>query len=135
MAAAPETRALPFAYTIQPGDNISDLQVTGVNLIGGATILDSFNSSLSTSVTADLGVQVITLVTNPRMSEGNLVYPMYQASFAHIPDNAGFGYWSGQADARLLGLTPARSPARSAPRNHVVCAPGARSRGRGDRRD
>ena len=32
------TSALQFGYTIQPGDNIANLQVTGVNLTGGATI-------------------------------------------------------------------------------------------------
>ena len=96
------TSALQFAYTVQPGDNIANLQVTGVNLTGGATILDSFDSSLSTNVTANLGVQVITLVTNLNSSEDNLVYLMYQASFARIPDYAGFEYWAGQADARQL---------------------------------
>ena len=94
------TSALQFAYTVQPGDNIANLQVTGVNLTGGATILDSFDSSLSTNVTANLGVQVITLVTNLHTSADNLVYLLYQASFARIPDYAGFEYWAGQADAR-----------------------------------
>jgi hypothetical protein len=96
------TSALQFAYTIQPGDNSANLQVTGINLTGGATILDSFDSNLSTSVTASLGVQVVTLVNNLQTTADNLVYLLYQASFARMPDYAGFEYWAGQADARHL---------------------------------
>jgi hypothetical protein len=99
------TSALQFSYTVQPGDNIANLQVTGLNLTGGATILDVFDNSLSTNVTANLGVQVITLVTNLHTSADNLVYLLYQASFARIPDYAGFEYWAGQADARSLGAS------------------------------
>ena len=60
------TSALQFGYTIQPGDNIANLQVTGVNLTGGATILNSFDSSLSTNVAAQLGVQVIWSISQRR---------------------------------------------------------------------
>ena len=94
------TTALQFAYTVQPGDNTSDLQVTGVNLPNGATIHDASGDVPSTAVTADLGIQVITLVTNLQSNEDHLVYLMYQASFARIPDYAGFEYWAGQADAQ-----------------------------------
>ncbi|MGA8170940.1 MAG: NF038122 family metalloprotease [Methylocystis sp.] len=96
------TSALQFAYTVQPSDNTSDLSVTGLSLTGGATILDALDNSLSTSVTANLGVQIITLVTNLSSSEDSLVYLMYQAAYDRVPDYAGFTYWAGQADARQL---------------------------------
>ena len=53
-------------------------------------------------MTADLALQVVTLVTNLHSNEDNLVYLMYQASFDRMPDYAGFEYWAGQADARQL---------------------------------
>jgi hypothetical protein len=96
------TNTLQFSYVVQPGDNSSDLQVTGLNLPAGATIQDSYGNILPNNVAADLGVQVVTLVTNLHSSEDNLVYLLYQASFARIPDYAGFEYWAGQADGRQL---------------------------------
>jgi hypothetical protein len=94
------TTALQFAYTVQPGDSASDLQVTGLNLPGGATIHDASGNAFSTAVTGNLGLQVITLVTNLQSNEDHLVYLLYQASFARVPDYAGFEYWAGQADAQ-----------------------------------
>jgi hypothetical protein len=96
------TNALQFAYVVQAGDGASDLQVTGLNLTGGATILDANDNSLATTVSANLGVEIITLVTNLTSSQDTLVYELYQATFDRIPDYAGFTYWAGQADARQL---------------------------------
>ncbi len=96
------TNTLQFSYVVQPGDNTSDLQVTGLNLPNGATIHDASGNAFSTAVTADLGVQVVTTVTNLQTSEDHLVYLMYQASFDRMPDYGGFEYWAGQADARQL---------------------------------
>ena len=62
------TNALQFSYVVQPGDNTSDLRVTGLNLGNGATIHDASGAAFSTAVTADLGVQVVTLVTNLQSS-------------------------------------------------------------------
>ena len=96
------TNALQFSYTVQPGDNTSDLQVTGLNLPSGATIHDASGNAFSTAVTADLGIQVVTTVTNLQTSEDHLVYLLYQATYDRMPDYAGFEYWAGQADARQL---------------------------------
>ncbi len=41
----------------------------------------------------------ITLVFNLHSSEDTLVYELYQAAYARIPDFAGFEYWAGVADA------------------------------------
>lgn len=41
----------------------------------------------------------ITLVFHLHSSEDTLVYELYQAAFARIPDLAGFTYWAGVADA------------------------------------
>ena len=96
------TDALQFSYTVQPGDNTSDLQATGLNLPNGASIHDASGNAFSTAVTANLGVEVVTTVTNLQSSEDHLVYLLYQAAYDRMPDYAGFEYWAGQADARQL---------------------------------
>ncbi len=96
------TDALQFSYTVQPGDNASDLQATGLNLPNGASIHDASGNAFSTAVTANLGVEVVTTVTNLQSSEDHLVYLLYQAAYDRMPDYAGFEYWAGQADARQL---------------------------------
>ena len=92
------TNTLQFSYVVQPGDNTSDLQVTGLNLPAGATIEDPYGNIMPNNVAADLGLQVVTLVTNLHSSEDNLVYLLYQAAFDRIPDYAGFEYWAAYAD-------------------------------------
>ena len=92
------TDALQFSYTVQPGDNTSDLQATGLNLPNGASIHDASGNAFSTAVTANLGVEVVTTVTNLQSSEDHLVYLLYQAAYDRMPDYAGFEYWAGQAD-------------------------------------
>jgi hypothetical protein len=96
------TNALQFSYSVQPGDNASGLEVTGLDLPNGATIHDGSGNALSTAVTANLGVEVVTLVTNLHSSEDSLVYQLYQAAYDRMPDYAGFAYWAGQADARQM---------------------------------
>ncbi|MGA8170939.1 MAG: DUF4214 domain-containing protein [Methylocystis sp.] len=96
------TNTLEFSYVVQAGDNISDLQVTGLNLANGATIQDPYGNIMPNNVATDLGLQIITLVTNLHSSEDNLVYLLYQAAYDRIPDYAGFEYWANQADARQL---------------------------------
>jgi hypothetical protein len=54
------TNALTFTYTVQPGDNTPDLQVTGLNLPNGASIEDAAGNNLSGPVTADLALQINT---------------------------------------------------------------------------
>ncbi len=94
------TTVLRFSYTVQPGDGAADLQVTGLDLPSGATIADAGGQALSTAVTADLGLRIITLVTNLTTAEDHLVYLLYQAAFDRMPDYAGLEYWAGQADAQ-----------------------------------
>ena len=96
------TSALQFSYMVLPGDNVSSLEVTGLNLPNGATIHDASGNALSTAVSANLGVDVITVVTNLTTSEDTLVYELYQAAYNRMPDYAGFTYWAGQADARQM---------------------------------
>ena len=62
------TNTLTFTYTVQSGDNVADLQVTGLNLPSGATIQDAAGNNLSGSVTGDLGIQIDT--TPPAVTEG-----------------------------------------------------------------
>jgi hypothetical protein len=50
--------ALAFTYTVQPGDNTADLQVTGLNLLTGASIEDSTGRNLAGAVSGDLGLHV-----------------------------------------------------------------------------
>ena len=61
------TNTLTFTYTVQPGDNVADLQVTGLNLPSGATIQDAAGNNLSGSVRGDLGIQIDT--TPPAVTE------------------------------------------------------------------
>ena len=61
--------ALVFIYTVQPGDNAADLQVTGLKLPSGTTIQDAASHNLSGDVTADLHLKIDTLAP----TEQNLV--------------------------------------------------------------
>jgi RTX calcium-binding nonapeptide repeat (4 copies)/Protein of unknown function (DUF2974) len=54
------SRTLTFTYTVEPGDNITDLQVTGLNLPNGATIADGAGNALTGSVAQDLALQIDT---------------------------------------------------------------------------
>ena len=62
------TESLTFKYTVQPGDNIADLQVSGLNLNGG-TIQDSSGIPLIGSVQGDLALQIDTTAPTPFMSD------------------------------------------------------------------
>jgi hypothetical protein len=54
------TNSLTFTYTVQPGDNTANLQVTGINLNGG-TIQDGGGAALSGPVQGDLGLHIDTI--------------------------------------------------------------------------
>jgi probable HAF family extracellular repeat protein/ELWxxDGT repeat protein len=64
------TNALTFTYTVQPGDNIPDLQVTGLNLNGG-TIQDGAGTTLSGLVQGDLALQIDTTAPTVSVSIDN----------------------------------------------------------------
>ena len=67
-AAGSGTQSLTLKYTVQPGDNIADLQVSGLNLNGG-TIQDSSGIPLIGSVQGDLALQIDTTAPIPFMSD------------------------------------------------------------------
>jgi uncharacterized repeat protein (TIGR03803 family) len=59
------TSALTFSYTVQPGDNIADLQVQGL-LLNGGTIKDGAGSNASVAnAVADLHLQIDTTAPSP----------------------------------------------------------------------
>ncbi len=55
-----DTDTLTFTYTVLPGDNVSDLKVTGLNLPNGATIEDPAGTAMAGSVWQDLTLQIDT---------------------------------------------------------------------------
>ena len=59
-ASGSGTSALTFSYTVRSGDNSSDLQVTGLNLPPGASIVNGAGDQLAGSFAADLMLRVDT---------------------------------------------------------------------------
>ncbi|RXH10119.1 hypothetical protein EAS54_32235 [Bradyrhizobium guangzhouense] len=53
------TDQLTFRYTVHPGDNSADLQVTGFDLSHG-TLKDSAGNAIGGSITSDLGIKIDT---------------------------------------------------------------------------
>ncbi len=92
------TNTLTFAYAVQtgdPGDNVADLQVTGLNLPSGSSIVDSNGNSLSSgSVMADLGIQIDT-TTVPATSVQQEILGLYAALYGRATDFGGISYWTG----------------------------------------
>ncbi len=70
------TDTLTFIYTVQPGDNIADLLVTGLNFPNGASI--DVNGSNLTSLSGDLGLQIDTTAPSvvPAPSFTTIVDPL-----------------------------------------------------------
>lgn len=62
------TQSLTFKYTVQQGDNVADLQVSGLKLNGG-TIQDSSGIPLTGPVQGDLALQIDTTAPTPFMSD------------------------------------------------------------------
>ena len=63
------TTALTFSYTVQPGDNVSDLEATAFNLNGGTIQNGGINADLSGFTTINTGIQLDT--TAPTLSSIN----------------------------------------------------------------
>ena len=61
------SNTLTFTYKVQPGDNVADLEVTGINLPPGVSIEDQATNALSGSVASDLSIQIDT--TPPAVTE------------------------------------------------------------------
>ena len=85
---------LSFTYTVQLGDNIDDLQVTGLALPSGASIYDASLETLSGGVTADLGLSVNTQ-TPPPTSVQQEILGLYAALYNRAADFPGYSYWVG----------------------------------------
>ena len=71
-ASGSGTSTLTFGYTVQAGDTVSDLEATGINLPGAASITDGgVNAVLTGFTTLDTGIQLdttapsVTAVTVP----------------------------------------------------------------------
>jgi hypothetical protein len=92
------TNTLTFAYAVQtgaPGDNVADLQVTGLNLPTGSSIVDSNGNSLTSgSVMADFGIQIDT-TTVPATSVQQEILGLYAALYGRVTDSGSVSYWTG----------------------------------------
>jgi hypothetical protein len=104
------TDELIFTYVVQPGDNVSDLHVTGLNLPNGASILDVAGNSLSGPVTADLGIQVDTTHVPPTSVQQEIM-GLYAALYNRAADAGGYEFWVAVAAAQpdMHGLTLANA--------------------------
>jgi len=101
-ASGSGTDSLTFYYVVQPGDNTADLHVTGLNLPTiNSAIVDSSGNSLSTSVTADLGIGVNGAVAPPATTIQQEVLGLYAAVYGRAADAAGVAYWEG-----IIGAVP-----------------------------
>ena len=99
------TNTLTFTYAVQtgdPGDNTADLQVTGLNLPTGSSIVDSNGKSLSTTIAADLGIQIDT-TTVPPTSVQQEIFGLYAALYGRATDSGGVAYWDGQVSLQPDG--------------------------------
>ena len=90
------TDALTFDYVVQSGDNTSDLQVSGLNLPNGANIADNTGNSLSSSLTGDLGIQVLSQGLLSILSLDQQMELIYIGYFNRSADPGGFSFWEGQ---------------------------------------
>jgi hypothetical protein len=94
------TNTLAFTYVTQTGDNVANLQITGLNLPSGANIADGGGNTLPLSITRDLGIQIDT-TTVPPTSVQHEVLGLYSALYNRAADFAGLSYWIG-----LVGQQP-----------------------------
>jgi hypothetical protein len=115
------TNALTFTYAVQFGDNVSDLQVTGLNLPSGSTIADQSDHALSGSVISDLGIQIDT-TTVPSTSVQQEVLGLYAALYGRAADFGGYSYWVNtvgqQADG--AGVTTANAGSTAVTTNDAI---------------
>ena len=88
------TNTLTFTYAVQPGDNVADLQVTGLNLPSGASIHDLPGNSLSGPVTSNLGIQIDTTTVLPTSVQQEIL-GLYSALYNRATDFGGVSYWAG----------------------------------------
>ena len=86
------TNALTFTYTVQLGDNVADLQVTGLTLPAGTSIEGVTYGIFSGSVTGDLGLNIST-TTPPATTIQQEIAGLYSALYNRAADFPGYSYW------------------------------------------
>ena len=99
------TNTLQFSYVVQPGDNSSDLQVTGLNLPAGATIQDPYGNIMPNNMAADLGLQVNGVF--PFTSNADLTEALYIGYFGRAGDPVGDAYWLNQLNSGIISVSGA----------------------------
>jgi hypothetical protein len=87
-----ESNTLIFSYDVQPGDNTSDLHVTGITLPIGASIVDAAGKALGGSFAADLSVTIDT-TTAPATSVQQEILGLYAALYNRAGDGSGYSFW------------------------------------------
>jgi Domain of unknown function (DUF4214) len=115
------TNTLTFTYVVQPGDNVADLQATGLNVASGTSIQDAAGNSLSITFPQDLGLQIDTTHIPPTTVQQE-VLGLYAALYDRAAEAPGYSFWIGvdaeQADATLVTVanssTMAVSPSDAA---------------------
>lgn len=122
------TNTLTFDYMVKSGDDTADLQITGINLPDGASVvyaagdypfgtaggipgfLHMPNARPMTDITHDLGIHIDTTTTDPTSVQQE-VMGLYAALYGRAGELSGFSYWVGlvsqQSDA--AGLTAANA--------------------------
>lgn len=80
-ASGSGTDAITFTYAVQASDSTTDLQVTGLNVPAGASILDTTGHSIAGSVTTDLGIQINT----PSAPAAEQIGEIYSAVLQRAP--------------------------------------------------
>ena len=94
------TNTLTFTYMVQPGDSTPDLQVTGLNLPGGASIKDAGGNALSGSVAQDLAIKIDTSTTSATSVQQE-VMGLYGALYGRAGEFPAYSFWVGYAGPGL----------------------------------
>jgi hypothetical protein len=103
------TSALDFVYVPQPTDNISHLQVTGLNLPSGATISDSNGNPLPAAVAGDLGLTVAGKLSLATVSQE--IDALYVTLYGIAATQAGIVFWENVLHDFDAGVTTTNASA------------------------
>ena len=86
------TNTLTFTYAVQPGDNVADLQVTGLNLPTGSNHVDTNWQQLVRACHQRPRIQIDT-TTVPPTSVQQEILGLYAALYGRAADFNGIAYW------------------------------------------